>query len=70
MSVNGAVAGLKDKKQTQQTLLTSHEKSVRSEAAVLAGRLDGSAEMRARTEWSEPTMSDGEDGEMTAKGVR
>lgn len=42
-----------------------------SEAAVLAGRLEGSTEMMARTEWrTEPTMSDGEDGAMTGKGVR
>lgn len=42
-----------------------------SEAAVLVGRLDGSTEMMVRTEWrAKPTMSDGEDGEMTGKGVR
>lgn len=47
------------------------EKSVNCEAAVLVGRLDGATETMARTEWrAKPTMSDGEDGEMTGKGVR
>lgn len=58
-------------KKPRQTLLASYEESVNSEAAVLAGRLEGSTEMMARTEWrTEPTMSDGEDGAMTGKGVR
>lgn len=47
------------------------EKSVDCEAAVLVGRLDGATETMTRTEWrANPTMSDGEDGEMTGKGVR
>lgn len=59
------------KKTPRQTLLTSYEKSVNSDAAVLVGRLHGLTEMMARTEWrAKPTMSDGEDGEMTGKGVK
>lgn len=69
LSVNAEQAKTTPKK--RQTLLVSYEKSVNSEAAVLVGRLAGSTERMARTEWRpKPTMSDGEDGEMTGKGVR
>lgn len=47
------------------------EKSVNCEAAKLVERLDRATETMARTEWRpKPTMSDGEDEEMTGKGVR